>query len=255
MPNYNSFNRITNSLKIRQSSYMSGSLGSSSFGERARTAIDKIVIAHRDGIVETLYTAGDNVFAVIRKNHPPEKNSAGESIGDTDGLFNAPDGVPEDKLKLPEILIPINLKVTDLWNINAFIGSTCQVELVNGTAVNAYIGHQRKYATLIKPEQIKNARKFSPDGEIVSEEARNFLKSVYGFNDQHIDNMLIMAYVPDEHKGKVLSVKGDAVRFKDTSLPQDYEVILESNSNMNGLNNLEMKSKECHMPSSFLSGK
>ena len=209
------------------------------YNERAKT--------YERGIIDSLYIIGDDVFAVVR----PEKEIT-ESGDHLPTFFNSTVGYDIEKITIGELGIKTNIRpMSDV--VSSYIGKLCRVTLSNGIAIYAEIDYGAQSLTEIPTVTLRNIRAALGDSDLFSQKGKNMLLN-YGYAPSQIAELEKLTYNMD-YKNKMVTFAGEGVWQKDTALQKDNEIILEPVNIVSGLNNLGMKTKNCHIPTRIFSGK
>lgn len=207
-------------------------------------------ITYYPGIINNLYVITDTVFAVIEKNYPPR----GENIlyDHGDGFFNVKLGAPAPYV-VQELIIPTNIDPMTA-NLRRYLRRDCTVKVRNNVAIFADVVIDPLPFSNFTPTFLSFVRSNTSNGDLFSEEAMVIFKK-YGYTEEEVKELKNLKYDELEHANKIISFKGDSSWFKDTSLPEDYELVLEPTPDLVGLNKSPGKNKKCHIAIKFLSGK
>lgn len=225
------------------------------FGESFKKRLEEDSSSYSNGILSTLMLVGDTVYSTIKRDGiNPEDQPPDVDLYDGEELFNFPIGSDLSKSSLDQLLIQTDINPSD-GNINQYIGSTCRVKLVKGRAVFAYVRHRYKELTTINAELLYRLRRESSDGTIDNPYVTNSLINQYGYTSEQVNDLKKLQYDPEKYKNKVLIFEGEAYWGKDTSKPNDDEVVLKPVDSLNGLNKLGTKSNNCHLPIRLFSGR
>lgn len=200
------------------------------------------------GIIDSVYVLGDDVFAVIKPEE--ELDSSGNHLPI---FFNASVNVEVDKINLGEIGVKTNIRPsTDI--VSSYIGKLCRVTVVNGLAIYAEVDYGAQSFTEIPAVLLRNIRaSLGENSDLFSREGQDKLLN-YGYTQTQIDELKKLNYSTD-YKDKIITFEGEGVWQKDSTIKQHNEVILERVNIVSGLNNLGMKTKNCHIPTILFSGK
>lgn len=197
-----------------------------------------------EGIIKDLYIVGNYVRASIERTDSEESGIQ---------MFNVSSGINPSMYTLPEVTIKTNINP---WDINArvnYIGKKCKVILRHNVAIYAEIDLGENSLTIFPLSLLREIRLSDPNLDLFSTDSINRLKKE-GYTDDEIEDLRKLTY-REQTEGKIYTWNGEAIYCKDTSKPLDNEVILDETKIVQGLNNLGMKDRECHMPSVIFSGK
>ena len=231
-------------------SYVETPLNSSEFINRA----NETTMLKQQGIIESLYVINDSVFAIIRKNTDYVMSASGDLVDHGDSLFNMSDGFSEEDMTVSELAIPINIDASNN-KLERYIQKECIVTVNNGVAVSAKVNLGYKNISTIPASFIRKTRLAlaGKTNDLFSDIGKKYFKEK-GYTDEDIEALSDFKYV-QEMTGKLNTVEGEALWFKDTNNKSKDENILKANPLLLGLNKLNMKSKTCHIPSRIFSGK
>lgn len=207
-----------------------------------------------EGTVESLYVLNDSIFAVIRKNEGSTFSPSGDLVDHGDSLFNGSDGIPNEDLTVPEIAVLTNIDASNN-KLSRYIGKTAKVVVKNNIAVFAEVNLGLPSISIVPTNIIRKIRTAiaGQTTDLFSDIGKKYFKEE-GYTDEDIQALSDFKYV-EAMTSKINTFKGEALWFKDTASLSKDENILPTNKLLVGLNKLGMKTKKCHLPSRFFSGK
>ena len=214
---------------------------------------NETTIKYREGIIETTYVIDDVIYAAIRKNYAPEVSPSGDQTDHGNGWFNVNDGSSPTDLTIADLAIKTNISPINSI-VDRYVGKPCTVTVRDGIALYATVNLGGEYITAFPTELLKGVRAtLGPTLDLFSDSAKNILVE-NGYDGEQIDQLRKLKYT-DEQKGKVVTFKGEAVWSKDSTKLGPNELVLEGSAIIPGLNQLGMKTKDCHLPTILFSGK
>lgn len=217
------------------------------------TRVNDANIEYLTGTIISLLVINDAVYALIQKNVSYNQAVDGSQADDGgNSYFNAIGGVELEKHTVPELFIRTNLTAINN-NLDRYKGKKCSVVLKKGVAVYAEIDEGDDNLTVFPNKLLKNIRASDPNFDLFSTKSRDKLKEA-GYTDEEINDLKKFIFKEDLYD-KTIAFKDDALWFNDTSKPKDNQVLLDPLEIIPGLNKLNMKSKDCHFPSTIFSGK
>ena len=242
--------KINNLLNKVSDSFKEVSNNSSDFVSRANDASLSI----QEGIIDSLFIVNDSVFAIVRKNTGGEISPSGFQVDHGDGWFNGPDRTPIIGNLVPALAILTNISAINN-NMSVYKNKPCRVTVRNNIAVYVEVDLGYRDFSIFPTRflmEMRTALENKTD-DIFSDIGKEYMKEA-GYTDDDIKSLSDFKYV-EEMTGKVNTIKGEGLWFKDTAKEKQDENILKNNSIVVGLNKLGMKTKNCHIPTKFFSGK
>lgn len=247
--NYKNQNNVLASQALANTALTYSKVNSSDLINRA----NETSIKYKAGVVETTYLVGDAVFAIIRKNYPPEFLPNGEELDHGEGWFNTGDGISPVGLTIAHLAIKTNINPINSV-IDKYIGKPCTVTVKDGVALYASVDLGGDYITSFPTKLLRDvAGALGSSLDLFSDSAKKMLEE-NGFDNESIEQLEKLKYT-EEQKGKIVTFKGEAVWTKDSTKLGPNEVMLEAYPIIPGLNQLGMKTKDCHLPTILFSGK
>lgn len=210
------------------------------------------------GRIESVLVVDRVAYAIIRKT----KGEWDEINHENFPLFNNYLYVDDEYLSPIELLIPlINVDLSQgTFSPNSMIGQYATVSVVDGLrAIKAeYIGG------VDDPEQgplkvlqniFYNARMLAGATAKLTEEgskAKEYLSKIDNLNETNLE---LISMSLEDWKGKVVTLKNDAVYHKTTDATEEFELKVEQENLFKNSNGTKMKTKNCHLPITIFSAR
>lgn len=189
-------------------------------------ALKRNRVVRKYGIIEAISLQGDKMYCVVRE-HDRDVLEGDTIVRKKGKLFGNTHDIPEEKLVLAEILIEADINVSSSnFEPEHFIGENVQVEMIAGEPFRVILIDSSINSRTITRRDIKVARGEDPKGDIKSQTAKDYLKSV-GYDSQQIDAISKESLANFEINGKII-VYGDTADWT-------------RSNNLNDANKLDMQ--------------
>lgn len=218
-------------------------IDSSDFNVRVNQAAAKYHV----GIIRALYVINNAVFALVS----PFKE-LNESGGHTPLYFNAIIGVSMSHFSIAELVIKTNINPAN-ENVFNLVGEKCRVTVVKDRAIYAQVDYGAQTMTEIPHTVFRNIREALGDSDLFSQKGKDLLLN-YGYTEEQVKELKELQFTED-HLQKVVTFEGEGVWQKDSTVLRQDEATMKPVNIISGLNNLGMKTKNCHIPSRIFSGR
>lgn len=218
--------------------------------EEFKSSIDRDYSGIEQGIISNVISVDDIVFAVVMRDNDNDEGHGHYGYYNVKSYENI-EGLTLAELSIPTDIVPIGNVV------ERYMGKRVNVTIQNGQAIFASVTPAAKPLTTIQPSLIRRVRDIlekTDDKDIFGKTAEKVWEK-FGVLQEDIKALKGLIYDEEKFKNKHITFQNEGVWGKDTSKPKEDEIVLPTNSILQGLNQGGQKDNDCHLPTKIFSGK